>query len=276
MFLVSYILSWHYWQTFMLGLWELIQLVRFVSFRSSEKNDSTKICQLDLNCFVENEEDLSQGLSENEQIKCRWCGNVCDNLTSYCIHIEDCKKQKKIYKCGICNKLLKKRRSIKEHLMTEHIDANLKACPFCKKEFESNKKLRPHFRTCKIKWRNRKAMKCRYCDRKIKSRSLFLHHVKRCKPYPCTCYHCMKSFSCLGKLEKHLTESHSKKHFDCELCRKTFLTRDHLSRHITNDHFKSKRPKTAVKNILCSICSKAFSKRKAMLDHQIISMSNMQ
>lgn len=231
-----------------------------VSFRSG----ITKICEFDLSIV----KDLTHGPDGNKD-ECQWCGFTCDNLTSLYIHVHECRKQMKIYKCALCGKQLKNKKTLKMHMLMNHLDEHSTSCNFCKLKFESVDELKSHFEECKIKWKNRvKTMQCKYCGKVKNSQKAYLVHLRRCKPpQGFECDHCKKTFQYKKAIETHMEIKHLKdRPFACDLCGRTFKTKTYLDYHIKWVHMKLGVKKRKI--FSCSVCSKSFKSRLALRDHQ--------
>ena len=79
----------------------------------------------------------------------------------------------------------------------------------------------------------------------------------------CLCDECMKVFSSISKLNRHLREQHSEKTLTakCEYCKKEFRRKEHLKRHIRSHHLGDK--------VQCPLCSARFVEKCKLMKHLV-------
>lgn len=122
-----------------------------------------------------------------------------------------------VFKCKVCGKGFKHRRSLNRHVKLHSGEKNFK-CPFCSTAFARSDHLKAHIRT---------------------------HN--NTKPYRCSVCHC--GYSTQAALKVHIAHHHSKSKFRCVLCNNLeFHSQLALEGHIYTKH--SKENKTGIDELI--------------------------
>ena len=122
-----------------------------------------------------------------------------------------------VFKCKVCGKGFKHRRSLNRHVKLHSGEKNFK-CPYCSTAFARSDHLKAHIRT---------------------------HN--NMKPYRCSVCHC--GYSTQAALKVHIAHHHSKSKFRCVLCNNLeFHSQLALEGHIYTKH--SKENKTNIDELI--------------------------
>lgn len=173
------------------------------------------------------------------------------------------KGNEKKYKCLLCEKLFKTKRTLKRHMKNIH-EKRKYVCAICSKPFRKNQHLKSHeyehtgikpflchhegcdkrfFVPSKLK-RHMKihlGYKCDVdnCDAVFNTWTLLVQHRKTSHPLSYTCDTCKKKFKSRYNLQVHLRIHQEKREqFNCpyENCQKFYLDRRNLALHIKSYH----------------------------------------
>jgi len=129
-------------------------------------------------------------------------------------------------------------------------------CPFCHKEFPSEKKLSRHltYHTAVTRW------KCETCQLAFRNKFHLTQHIRVHtgeKPFQCSI--CTKAFSQKAGLDAHV-QYHKGVLHECSICERTFLWQSGLSRHLkTHKDWKPHK---------CTECKEGFPTRWSMRKHK--------
>mmetsp|Transcript_29068 Transcript_29068/g.113034 ORF Transcript_29068/g.113034 Transcript_29068/m.113034 type:complete len:246 (-) Transcript_29068:95-832(-) len=118
------------------------------------------------------------------------------------------------YGCGICSRLFRVKRDLRQHIKCVHEKIRPFECPQCNKRFSIKPNLKRHILTVHEKLR----------------------------PYSCT--HCGKAFGLRENYEKHVKMVHEKrKPLRCSQCSRDFTTKGSLQRHLDAYHRNQEYPR---------------------------------
>lgn len=136
-------------------------------------------------------------------------------------------------------------------------------CQQCKKEFETEKKLRRHMRRHFID----KPHVCNECGvsflEKCNLNKHMLKHtgeVRNSNAKPHLCSECGKSFKYGTSLSRHKRFHAQRNLFDCPICSKSYVEQSSLDVHI--------RTHTNERPFMCSVCNKGFSQKANLERHE--------
>ncbi|XP_063984668.1 zinc finger protein 37-like [Diachasmimorpha longicaudata] len=207
-----------------------------------------------------------------------------------------------LFKCGLCDKSYEKWSSLDVHEATHRQDKPY-LCDLCGKSFKHSNNLRGHKRV-HLDAARKKRHVCETCGSAFRSRFHLREHMNQHdgnKPY--VCEQCGKAFSKRIQLRQHKL-SHGTNKYACPICGMTFNRRGnmntHFKRHSNSDgtykcsvcdckcksmsDLKSHRKTHSLNDIIesikqrsidqtifqCSTCSRVFSKRTHLSNHERI------
>lgn len=176
-------------------------------------------------------------------------------------------KPDKIYKCAICNKVLKTESSLKKHKESMHEKRNhcgtvtgsgasrLYHCTDCNYTTPHSQTLVNHIRT----HTGEKPFKCPCGKSFTQSASLIAHSKTHSDRTYFTCFTCGKQFKHLFSLKKHY-QVHQEPAFKCSICGKQLKNKDTLNGHM-NRH-------NNVRNYNCEECGDTFCTSSGLINHK--------
>ncbi|XP_065563791.1 zinc finger protein 813-like isoform X2 [Artemia franciscana] len=136
-------------------------------------------------------------------------------------------KEKKIYKCEVCDKIYSEARNLKRHQRLHRGEKPFK-CDVCDKTFSQAEHSNLHQRV----HTGEKPFKCDICDKTFShSANLNTHQRLHTGEKPFKCYVCDKTFSHTSNLNTHKRMHTGEKPFKCDVCDKTFSQLSNLKRH---------------------------------------------
>lgn len=109
---------------------------------------------------------------------------------------------------------------------------------------------------------------CKFCVKMFKSHTSRIQHVEllhsSCTDFKCD--QCSAQCPSQDVLDQHVASHKSGKPFSCSKCGKDFTRKYHLERHglTSNCGTKDKEPD---KELVCNVCSKAFSRLDNLREH---------
>ena len=170
----------------------------------------------------------------------------------------------KLYKCLICGKMSKTRRSMEKHVRSHSIESmrsrvskNNFVCIECGKSLRKKESLEEHMRL----HTGEQPYSCKLCDARFTWKVGLQNHM--CKehgePMPFQCPYCNKPCSTHPHLRSHMKTHSVVRPFPCTLCSKTFKTKLYLDRHnLTHSETKSYQ---------CHVCGELFSQLRSLNLH---------
>ena len=136
-------------------------------------------------------------------------------------------RQKKEYKCSICNRVLISNSKLVDH---ERIHSGLKPyhCNTCNKSFARKINLSCHEKIHK----GEKPFRCTYCEKRCnRLDDLKTHERIHTGEMPFQCKHCEKFFKRSDALTKHERYHTREKPYKCKTCGKCFMQLYYLKKH---------------------------------------------
>ncbi|KAJ8675117.1 hypothetical protein QAD02_010903 [Eretmocerus hayati] len=206
--------------------------------------------------------------------------------TSEKIHFEG---ENQIAPCTQCNKVFKKDKYLKVHMIAAH--GELLVCQICGEKFNSSNKLRKHITSIHDELNE----PCTTCGKVFYSRqSLKVHmaaHKRDTKLLPCN--QCDRSFRHESYLQKHIQSFHvenkGRKTYHCEECGYESVYkacfREHMAKHTGEDQVTcdicSKKMRKGYMKLhmrihsgerpeICEYCGKGFAARKYLKKHIVV------
>ena len=166
------------------------------------------------------------------------------------------------YGCQFCCKQFRTSSMLRQHFVQMHSDRGFK-CSECFFIATSQENLTNH--KCKLK-SSQSFFACESCSEKFRSkRDLLLHMKKHGKKHQCS--KCDKEYADLGRLQKHVRQSHSDskskgggESFSCSTCSRNFGNKETFAYHSRYVH-------TQVRPFGCNICKKWFKTFKYLKLH---------
>ena len=167
------------------------------------------------------------------------------------------RKQKKVYQCHICNKLLTRIGHLSTHLL-KHTSARPHACPVCQKHFKSMHRVEKHM----VVHRPReKLFSCELCGQRYSHQSALTIHMKsHIGRRSFTCEKCGKSFIYLTNLRAHQQIHDNVRIYLCDLCNKRYRVRSHFVCHMKRH--------LGIRSYLCGTCGKQFFSNSNRNNHE--------
>ncbi|KAJ6635580.1 Zinc finger protein [Pseudolycoriella hygida] len=152
-----------------------------------------------------------------ENFKCHKC-NKCFNYrfySSFVLHVAQRCSKNIMYTCDHCSQVIRSKTKLFDHFVAVHkipCVGNSKPCPKCGKVFFSKKSLNYHLK------RNHQEFKCKYCNKKTRSKSGLTLHQNRC-------------------IRGHIPVINVKMElFECHICKNSFVQETDLLEHMTDVH----------------------------------------
>ena len=200
----------------------------------------------------------------SQMINCEIC-NVKIRQSSLKEHIFNI-HEKKEFECGICFYKTTQKRSLKIHLLSQHLNgiANTFKCPVCEKEFNLKESLSNHIRASHGE-KCDKVFQCNICDFVTSSSSGLKTHKAaihvRASTIKCTFENCNLTFTANKCLNTHKNAAHIRLRFKCQLCSYEATQKVHLQTHIKRIHLNE------YDKIHCKICDKMLQTGNGMKSH---------
>ncbi|XP_014297526.2 zinc finger protein 182 isoform X1 [Microplitis demolitor] len=223
-----------------------------------------------------NRKDLQNHISDKHSglqmlFKCGICDKIYEKWSSLDVH-EATHRQDKPYLCDLCGKSFKHSNNLRGHKRT-HLDITKKKrhnCEVCGNAFRSRFHLKEHMN----QHNGDKPYKCEQCEKAFSKRIQLRQHRLSHGLNKHTCPICGVSFNRRGNMNTHM-KRHNKDDgmYTCSVCECRFKSMSelklHRKEHTDNDILESIKKKCNDKEIFqCKICSRAFPKRAALLNHE--------
>ena len=212
--------------------------------------------------------------------QCTYCEFKSDSKTKLTIHIRANHEEIRLV-CALCNKTLKSKDSLNEHIAWVHEGKSQYDCSLGSYKCAQNSRMDEHIEEVHEK-KNRESVKssavheerkifeCQVlgCESRFTSNGDLRKHIskkhidmahEKDKPeYQCT--YCDFKFHSKTKLNIHIRANHEEIRFVCALCNKTFKRKDYLNAHIAWGHEEKSQYD-------CSLCSYKCEQKSRMDRH---------
>ena len=204
-----------------------------------------------------------------KSFKCGVCQKLLSSRETLKIHLETVHENKKDFECDTCNKKFYTKRVLSQHIKMVHMRKRENQCPACPKKFSKKAYLRAHL---KYKHKDFKGdFRCEECERSFIGERDLARHNSRVHgieiPDEVECKDCQRKFTRLWTLQRHRETVHlrPKKH-KCGLCEFGSNKKVTMALHVRSVHKKRKKEKEA-KCHWCDDCGKRFYKEKNLQEH---------
>ena len=162
----------------------------------------------------------------------------------------------KPYKCTVCDKSYKDRKSLKVHYRT-HSGEKPFQCDLCDKAFSQRPGLKSHYRI----HTGEKPYKCDLCNKSFSQKTgLNSHYRSHTGEKPYKCDQCDKAFSQQAVLNRHYRIHTGEKPYECKKCDKAFSLLEMFKMHLMTVHGEQELHK-------CDMCNKGFNKKYNLKRH---------
>lgn len=172
---------------------------------------------------------------------------------------------------------------LKSHLSNRPL-SEVSVCPRCKKIFRTRKSMLRHLRmSCRGEIAVQRKHSCSRCGMTFQSPLAHKAHIQSnsCTPSfkPIRCPVCVRWFSCVDGLKRHLVSHSQQKVLTCQICRHKCSSHEDLEEHkrnvhgtkepsasptIQSAHVSQSNPSNAFR---CQICQRSYPKLQSLKDH---------
>ncbi|XP_043494085.1 zinc finger protein 1 homolog isoform X2 [Polistes fuscatus] len=195
-----------------------------------------------------------------EKYKCNVCNKIFKNKKSKWYH-DACVTGVKPYQCTLCDKSFVKRSHFEYH---ERIHSGYKpykcekqfACTKCEKKYSKREDFNNHLNV----HNNSITYTCTICEKAFYILTNLKRHMKtHTDERPYICDQCSKSFKDNSLLIRHKRTHQKDRPFSCDHCNKVFLSKSELRRHLTV-HSEDKP-------FSCKYCETVFRRKDNLKRH---------
>lgn len=239
------------------------------TFKYDEEQD-IYICS---NCSAEyqTQKEVEEHISKahEEFYTCDVCKHTSKKAYNFAVHMK-MHSEDETYTCPLCSYNTPRRTCLQTHINRVHYHKFYYTCPTCGKGFNDSVIFKEH----NNEHLGIKPFICVVCNKDfVYSRYMLIHQTRyhtvhiEGTLHRTQCSICMKVFSKVATLLKHITtkhnnngeEKHEKRHL-CDICGKGFGTSDKLKIHY--------RIHTGDKPFACKYCEKRFTKKDYLIMHE--------
>lgn len=199
---------------------------------------------------------VKQKKKVHSYLKCKVCGQSCQNRQQLKMHHMRYHPQEKPFECNICTSTFKSSFLLAQHKL-KHNRPDTMQCEECKKYFRSQLHLQRHFKNFHLK----STYTCHICNQLFENytQMRFQYHVRQHGEKRFSCSYCDKAFHQKIHLINHERTHTKEQPFRCDLCGKAYRQQT-----ACQEHMKTHKDPTPFK---CKHCSKEFSQRSTLRIH---------
>lgn len=225
--------------------------MKFTSLLEGVKHKSTHITT-NYTCFgchtnFASEEELSKHTStffkekrtreipvqfQNDGLTCKICNKTLKSKYTLTQHMLTHTDREKSHICEICGKGFFQRINLVDHMIL-HSDARPYQCEICKSSFKTSRQLSAHIGTHD----GLKPFACDQCGRCFRlNRQLTNHKIIHTDSLPHVCTICNKSFRFRTILSQHVRQHTGVKPYSCHVCKRDFTNWSNYNKHMKGKH----------------------------------------
>lgn len=196
---------------------------------------------------------------ERKKFKCDICDKMLHKRCDLINHVEVA-HEGKTYKCDVCNKGLGSEQSLRNHIKIIHEKETMFKCEICGKNFANGGNLKTHMHTHSVS----RPFICSYCGKGFNQNNHLLEHMNtHTGAKPNVCNVCNKGFTRLAQLRAHTRVHTGEKPYKCQIgdCARAYAYIIDLKRHRYSVHG------IYSKQHVCPICSKIYPENKLLRKH---------
>lgn len=195
------------------------------------------------------------GPNGEKLFKCGVCDKVLKSVNSLNWHSLIHKKEK-FFKCMFCEKHFRLPAGLTRHIQESHLKVKKFSCAECGSSFSNSTNLKEHQN---IHSGNR-PYQCKECGKAFKQKSsLFVHNRSHSTTFKFQCDVCKAGFRTKPVLEMHQRIHTNEKPFECPVCQRRFRLKHEMALH-QSVHSEEKP-------FSCGKCPMKFRQRRYLLRH---------